>query len=370
MTAKITDYTLNAKDNVGNTFIAVRHRSVSNSTKFPNGKVDYSAQNAYSLDHLQLLHFDQYPYYPKDGGPPQAWSVSDGSEGPVGPFPTSADNQALAKFNGKLRNGSAELGVTLASWKQSREMIVSSSRKAQRALDSSIELLRNNRGALRRLRNDRDPLANQVLATEFGWMPLFNDFYASLYTVIQRAVPPMWLGATGRALQNDSFTTSSSRLTVVTQNTSRIVANVRVTNPNLWLANRLGVINPARVAWDIVPWSWVVGMFVNVNQMVSSVTDQVGLSVSDKSTTRSRYTVYDRFSFSDPAFLENPGTEPFYSGPVHSVFERWQKERVIGAHPAPTWEVRVPKLDWNLAVIATAVVVQRVKKLNDLIKIF
>jgi hypothetical protein len=41
-------------------------------------------------------------------------------------------NRALAKFNGKLKKGSASLGVTLASWGQSQAMMISLLRRSLR----------------------------------------------------------------------------------------------------------------------------------------------------------------------------------------------------------------------------------------------
>lgn len=60
-----------------------------------------------------------------------------------------------------------------------------------------------------------------------------------------------------------------------------LTADVGVTNPNTFLANQLGVLNPFSIAGQVTPWSWFVGWFVNWEQVLNSWTDFAGLSVTN-----------------------------------------------------------------------------------------
>lgn len=60
----------------------------------------------------------------------------------------------------------------------------------------------------------------------------------------------------------------------------KVGARVRIDNPNLYLANAFGLVNPLPSVWEVVPWSFVVDYFVNVNQFLSSFTNTLGLSVT------------------------------------------------------------------------------------------
>lgn len=275
---------------------------------------------------------------------------------------TSVDNRALAKFNGKLRKGSASLGVTLGSWRQSRDMIIQRSRDIGDAADRVREAARHNAGWLSKIRKQRDPLANQVLEYEFGWLPLYADIHASLETVCQEAFPAefiksrhrQWIDQKDRRTDQYGFNyTDWSGWAMTT-----ISSKVEISNPNLWLLNRLGLINPATVAWDLVPWSFVVNMFVNANQMIGSITDHVGLNITERSTTRtwnglSHYQYFNR-------------TTPLTA---YDCKIRWHdKDRVVGSIPSYSWEFRVPKLSWELALIASSLALQKVKRLNNLIR--
>jgi hypothetical protein len=51
------------------------------------------------------------------------------------------------------------------------------------------------------------------------------------------------------------------------------------------LASRLGLINPASVAWELVPFSFVVDWFTGFGSYLDSFTELAGLSVSQEYST-------------------------------------------------------------------------------------
>lgn len=68
---------------------------------------------------------------------------------------------------------------------------------------------------------------------------------------------------------------------------SQIEAYVRlqglsyITNPNAFLLNRVGLINPVQVAWQLTPLSMFVDWWWNVSAFLGSYTDQVGWSLKN-----------------------------------------------------------------------------------------
>jgi hypothetical protein len=368
MTYKTKFWYTEQPDYLGNRFTKAYLSQQSNSTPGLNGRPDRRAQNAFYLYHADTPEFKQYPLQQEGSENIGAYmpQTAGGISLPPGFSSTSVDNAAIAKFNGKIRKGSASMGVTLASWKQSRDMIIHRVQAGGKTLDREFSRLSRDEKRLRRLKKEQDPLANQVLETEFGWLPLFQDIKAALTTVCQDGVPPEWVGSrhTGPILASQVVDggypgAMVSRKVWTGELTTRLVANVRITNPNVWLMNRMGLINPATVIWDLIPWSFLVNMFVNVNAMISSVTNYVGLELTNLSTTRSTFVKCSH------TVSTNGGG---YPGPASSVTTLRTKQRDVGVHPQIQWEVRVPKLDWELAVIASSLLLQKAQRLNKLIK--
>lgn len=92
-------------------------------------------------------------------------------------------------------------------------------------------------------------------------------------------------------------------------------ATFTLENKNLFLANRLGLVNPAAVAWELVPFSFVVDWFTNFGGYLDGFTDLVGLSYTDAYTT-----TYDR--------LEITGEYGYFNHPVYRpAIVRWRQHR-------------------------------------------
>lgn len=288
-------------------------------------------------------------------------------------LPTGWDTAALeassyAKFRGKLYTGNAQLGVTLASWKQSRDMVVQRSRPiAQQASELFNEIAKSPRAqrALARLRGDKlgdiaqlRALAGLHLEVIFGWQPLVQDLHAACTTVIQDAIPVNWVRASsagGLRKKHSGSYPGFGGWDITHTNQVRITrsAAVRVTNPNLWLAERAGLLNPAAVAWDLVPWSFVVNMFVNVNALINSISDFAGLTFDNSSTTTT-YRITASETYTDP--LGRASSQMYSSGRF--------KYRTLRADAPPPLTFKIPDLNWGTAAMASSLMLGKVRHLS------
>jgi hypothetical protein len=104
-----------------------------------------------------------------------------------------------------------------------------------------------------------------LVGTEFGPKPLKGSGRSSYASTT--VVDSFGGGITGRQV------TTLQGNTVIT---NRVIA--QITNPNLFLANQLGLIDIA-LPWKLLPFSFVVDWFINVEQVLSSVTDWYGVSL-------------------------------------------------------------------------------------------
>lgn len=221
--------------------------------------------------------------------------ISDCSGFVWGDMLTRAAASAYSKFVGKLGETSA-WGVNLAEQKQSVSMI------AKRALQITRFARKLNRfdlpGAARELGLTKIPrgarkrgkaFGDLFLEFHFGWEPLVKDIGNSV-NILQRPYPQGKVSGSGSS--SDSFyefrDEGGGYFHETRRNWDFILKNgalVKVTNPNLFLANQMGFVNPLVVAWELVPFSFVVDWFANVGQVLSSMTDFVGVELTDTYTT-------------------------------------------------------------------------------------
>lgn len=332
------------------------------------GRIRLDVSNEHTRKIARLIYFNfgrtTYPVLPLTGD-------HSSSAGPLGgqnstlftAAKTAMRNEASAKFNGKVRKGAAALGITVASWKQSRDMLQHRLGKVSRTIDLRTKRLEGNpreRRALqldinRDLRNGREPLANRILEVEFGWRPLVDDIGKALRVAAQ-PIPQDYVK--GVAKRNVTWKESNNSVRDSGFGQFRVTygAVVSVTNPNAFLLNQLGLLNPIGVAWDLIPWSFVVNMFLNVNQMIESLTNEVGLTVRDRSITETRACQRERLVISSN------------NGGQYRVFGKEKIRTLVTAAPV-SWQPRLPNFDWELAVIAASLVTQKIKKLNRLLSL-
>lgn len=186
-------------------------------------------------------------------------------------------------------------------------------------------------------------LAKNWLEYHFGWEPLIKDIGNSV-DILQRQ-PPHGVVIKGRNHRTDKSVYreqggDTRRVDLLTSDTKvSLGCTVNISNPNLFLANQMGFVNPLTVAWELVPFSFVVDWFVNVSDFLSSCSDWLGVDVSHSWQSLNQVCSIDRtFSYRDPAHPEQ-GYVTYQSYLVRSIFQN----RRLGKPPGPVLGVRPPK---------------------------
>lgn len=126
--------------------------------------------------------------------------------------------------------------------------------------------------------------ASGWLMWSYGVSPLMSDIQNGM-DVLTRELPATLVEAHGRSVEEwdyKSYPYSTTRYEAVAR--VKVQAYVRVNNPNLWLANQLGLINPVQWINEAIPFSFVLDWFSNLSQMISQMTDFAGLEVLDPCT--------------------------------------------------------------------------------------
>lgn len=149
------------------------------------------------------------------------------------------------------------------------------------------------------------------LEFHFGWIPLARDIFNTVEAILK---PPTGKYISKGASDYFSFDAVSGGNFHTKRDLSigvRIKGNVLISNPNLFLFNQLGLLNPASIAWELVPFSFVLDWFSNINTVLSQFTDFAGVDTSKVSwTSRVQGTITEWY-----------GPPYNWFGPTYETFE-------------------------------------------------
>lgn len=166
---------------------------------------------------------------------------------------------------------------------------------------------------------------DNYLEFHFGWEPLIKDIGDSVELIHDA---PFAGSFTKRVVASASESVSRPPVPTVAKwsgstvgwwpkATVRLSAYVRATDPNLARLNQMGFVNPAVIAWELVPFSFVVDWFTNVGQVLSAYTDQVGFAYENAYTTV--FATYQDTTYWNGG-VPNYGSAPFVTQPVYDRF--------------------------------------------------
>lgn len=265
-----------------------------------------------------------------------------------------------AKFADAARQGSAEWGMNIVQGRKALDTFVQlaltsattlaafsrvhrkplewlranpkatprSIRRKRLILDRQLRLARE-REERRRISNAAwilDQVSGTLLAYRYGVAPLMSDLASTAEILskefddkvaLRKSGKIPWNGPSGP--ENGPWTGHESVV---------LRATVSCHNPNLLLANRLGIINPQMWLWDATPWSFIVDWWFPVGSFLSSFTAMVGLTLDNASVTRTRS--YNGTWHINKAFDYMPRV---YNGDRILIGKR--KERTLGSLPIP-----------------------------------
>lgn len=134
--------------------------------------------------------------------------------------------------------------------------------------------------------------ANNYLELVFGWAPIVSDIGNAL-VVLSRPFPSYPVKGYEERVDNwvtNSFMIWNVRPESTTVYTSKakllLQTTVRVDSPNVTLANELGLVNLAQVAWQVTPYSFLIDSMIPVAKYLGAYTDWAGLRLEDPFQTR------------------------------------------------------------------------------------
>lgn len=194
--------------------------------------------------------------------------------------------------------------------------------------------------------------ASGWLMWSYGIKPLMSDIYAAV-DALQSDFPWKRISGSGRVKRSETdykfVSPDIYTLRLYEGSVSvRQSAEFRINNPNLALANKLGLINPAQMALEAIPFSFVIDWFSNLSDVVMSFTDFSGYSLRNACLNRSSSFKFD-WTGANPW---NPVDNRVYRDVLTSEF----RTRTLGLTP-PRLLFAYERFNWQRAANAISLLV-------------
>jgi len=201
-------------------------------------------------------------------------------------------NRVLVKALGKIADSKVNIGVALADAHKTSDLILSTANR----LDKAYRAFRkgNFRQVARQLNISPKTVHKSWLEYKYGWMPLLMDVENSAEFFAQQVVgrPTRFSVKASEKAAKQSFTDtkytsygSPSALDATTfeECSSEYEYKVKIwcelTNHTASELQQLGLANPALIAWELVPFSFVFDWFLSVGNYLEGLTALTGVKV-------------------------------------------------------------------------------------------
>lgn len=208
---------------------------------------------------------------------PQAYISIDDGDYPGTYLRKVAYNKAYQKLMDDVNSDQSQLAATLAEAQKSAETV---NNRAQ-----WLWSFTNRKANRRNWRNKHRDLA--ALFIEYRWVyeATVNDIWSAV-DFLQRFQPKVEVIGGGRA--RDSWITSNPApyppyYKIVDYNRyeesarCKITSLCKISNPNLFFAQQMGLTNLPALAWELTKFSWLADWFGTLGEVLNSWDDRLGL---------------------------------------------------------------------------------------------
>lgn len=226
-----------------------------------------------------------YPrYWFEQSGPGVSYDVA--TQGSISSLITRANAHIRGKFFKKLKNSELDLAITAAERSKTKVMIA---RKAAVLLNikrfAKAFWKRVRARSIHQHESIAKALANAWLEFVYGWKQLANDIFGIATFTASRSMN-RWIKT--RSAMGDRFdrsrTDASTGLRIIAIEEVSVISEMKVklnvtADPVLDLT-RLMTLNPAAIAWELLPFSFVFDWILNISKYLSELQTRAMFSCS------------------------------------------------------------------------------------------
>lgn len=205
---------------------------------------------------------------------------------------TSALFAAVQKTRDTNFNGAVFLGELPSTWNMfvgTAGRVVNAYRAARRG---DLAAARRALGIPKGSKTSKG-FANNLLELQYGWLPLLSDIDSAARKLADRIRKrPVVFRASGTSHTSrthvypvhdfvDSLRTSPGQRTITENFSARVGVSYTVSDETVALASELGFTNPALIAWELLPLSFVLDWIISVGDWLQAISTFHGLQFYD-----------------------------------------------------------------------------------------
>ncbi|DAD52680.1 TPA_asm: maturation protein [ssRNA phage SRR7976301_6] len=271
VSSEVTDYPNYRYDtlNVIQDYVGPKNTAIEHNHQFVKSYIcDYNG--AYHSTSPGGNYTDQYGYiaaFTRHSSPGGAFAPSY--------IMSTVYNNALEDLYGNLR-GTVDLSVSAAEWRQTRNMFIQNfdhlkpmAEKLERQIPRALRFL---------LSFDYAQWPKRWLEYSYGWRPLIQDIYGTV-DEMRKAVVYGHVRVEGKAWDTDhriktydgTMPLSKEVVNSITKQRCKIVAEFKIQQSALNSLSNFTSINPASIAWELMPYSFVVDWFYDIGGYVRNM---------------------------------------------------------------------------------------------------
>lgn len=225
--------------------------------------------------------------------------------GDVPSMPQYLVDRTVAKCLNKLKNDHVSLGQAFAERRQTADLLHSNVEGIIRSIDQAdggpLRELAKKLPYLRtaaKLKMALKAMASQRLQVAYGWTPLLADSKGIIEHLMERekeanrAIITVKSGAKETYTGSSTVSFSDAGATMLVDKHYRVRhkaftrLDYRLANPGLHEWSQLGLTNPAQIAWEVVPFSFVADWFLPIGDYLNQLDAALGMQFLGGSTTK------------------------------------------------------------------------------------
>lgn len=211
---------------------------------------------------------------------------------------SNLDNEAKQKLFDKVRDSDINIAVAYGERAETIRMLTGTIQKLGKVYSQAKS--GNWLGAFQALGGSGNrpapsfgkSVANNWLELQYGWLPLMSDIFGACATLQKQVSRKQYVVVRARKKIQDTGSSEATSgnfvdyTTVSAMYEVSVRAKMRLSNMGLKTATEVGLTNPALVAWELVPFSFVVDWALPIGSFLSQFDASLGWEFSVGSITR------------------------------------------------------------------------------------